>query len=143
VRGAEPSADPADLPLPVEPPILLRQGFLEYVVLGCEPGQVMSVPPAPEPLWLKLALEKGATNQFFDVPCPFEAQLAIVTGVAGVRLEAISRAPRTATARAWQPAGDAMIEAWRQAIVNAIQSQIGVPPTLEELWQTYLAAAGG
>lgn len=141
VLGAQLLADPADLPLPVEPPVLLPLGFRGYVLLGRHPGELMSVPSPSEPLWLKLGLDEDAPCQVFDVPCPFEAQVAILTGAAGVQLRTIRRPPLAAETVPVQLAGDAVVGAWKQAIREAETASITVPQPLAATWETYIAQA--
>jgi hypothetical protein len=116
VSGASALAGTADLPEPVEPPILLPTGFRQYTVLGRAPGEILETTDPGKPEWLG-AVGLGEQYQFFDQPMPFDAQWLVLEGLAEVQVRAIRRPPGSPAA---EVVGDAAsVMRWCEAITRA------------------------
>lgn len=139
IVGAAAMGSEDDLPLPLEPPVLLRHGFTSYVVLGKTPGEVVVTEEPSIPPWLEAGLSDEVC-QFFDVPCPFEAELVLMKSADGWLVRAIRRRPRAATRDAQAPRVEA-VEAWQRTILEADERDAVVPPELSKVWSTYVETA--
>jgi hypothetical protein len=135
VTGAAPIADPADLPLPLFPPVLLPMGFERYVVIGAAPGELLSVVPPEKPPWLD-SLGLGDQCQLFDQTVPFDAQWLLLHGKLGAQVRALARAPCEPD-QLPDPVTPA-VRAWAEALANA-QSEPANEHTA--MWISYLQRA--
>jgi hypothetical protein len=138
VCGASARADPADLPEPLAPPILLPAGFHRYVVLGCAPGEVVEISDPHGPTWLsKIGL--GGQYQFFDQPLRFEAQWVILEGRANTQVRPLREPPVTPAARATGTPEDT--ERWCESILHAASINVRCRPEYEDAWERYVHRA--
>jgi hypothetical protein len=137
VSGARAMARGADLPEPLQPPILLPAGFKRYTVLGRAPGEVLETTDPGKPSWLDV-VGLGQQYQFFDQPMPFEAQWLIVDGLTETQIRAV-RCPPAAPA-AEVAADAASVVRWCEAITRAI-AEARCRPEDEQVLRLYAERA--
>lgn len=138
VSGASAIADPADLPEPPQPPVLLPAGFRAYTVLGRHPGELLEPSPPAEPRWLTRI---GIRDQFqyFDQPAGFEVQWLIAVGAAGTQVRAIRNPPRPPMRSNGTEASE--VERWSAAILGAAAAQCR--PADQSAFDEYVGFAEG
>lgn len=138
ISGANVVGDPEDLPVETFPPVLLWTGSREYVLLGAVAGQVMELQPPPMPKWLERAGIVG--YQYFDQPCPFACQWAILYGSEGCRLRALEAAPAPAIEILAVPSMERYT--WATVIAAAEANDVRVSENVASIWARYVEVAG-
>ena len=137
LSGACPSADPADLPLPDQPPILVPFGYRECAVLGAEAGVAERFYEPSRPGWLsRVGIEHA---QFFDFAPRFSPRWLVQFGnfTSARWLGALPEEPRTGSADVAEQQ-----QLWADIVLRATDAGLAFTrPGDRDLWERYVSLA--
>jgi hypothetical protein len=115
IAGVNSSGDEGDLPPPSPPPVFLKTGGREYVLIGPRPGQVARLKEPPRPAWIQQA---GLHLQYFEANVPFPVAWVLTKwpGRGWLTEAHVSLLPADEPAEPWN---EEKISDWRTVISHA------------------------
>lgn len=132
LAGALAQADPADLPLPDRPPVLVRSGARRYVLLD-ERGSLHRLWSPKAPSWLQ-RLGLGETFQFVDLTPDFDPVWLLREMSSGaMQVVALQEQPVAPAVEGQAP------DLWAKSVSR--WSEASVPDAVRSRWLEYVAVA--